>query len=447
MDLTTRRTFIRQTACAALGTSGLISSIWDLRKLSAATLSSTGDYKALVCVFLYGGNDGNNMVVPYDASNYASYAATRRNLAIPQSLLLPLRLESGDGRSFAFHPNLSELQTLFNERKLAVIANVGTLIAPVTKSELLSGGAAVPRNLLSHADQAVQWQTSISGQQSATGWGGRAADLLVALNGNSAISLTISIAGTNMFEVGNTVIPYRISPNGTVPLASAPFKSALQELLVQPHYNLFEQAYADTLLRSIGSNDFLNAAFATVPTLQTSFPSTSLAQQLNMAAKLIGARHYLGMRRQIFFCAIQGYDTHAGQLPAQALLLSELSQALNAFYSATVEMGVDSQVTTFTASDFGRTFRSGGTGSDHAWGNHQLVLGGAVRGGALYGTFPTLEIGGPDDAVDSGRWIPTTSVDEFSATMASWFGVANSDLPIVFPNIRRFATPNLGFLG
>jgi len=446
MNLTTRRTFIRQTACAALGTSGLLSSIWDLRKLSAAVSSSAADYKALVCVFLYGGNDANNMLVPYDASNYASYAAARTNLAIPQSLLLPLSFQSGDGRSFAFHPNLPELQTLFNQRKLAIIANVGTLIAPVTKPELLSGGAAVPPNLLSHSDQAVQWQTSVSGQPSPTGWGGRTADLLNSLNGNSAISLTISIAGTNMFEVGNTVIPYRISPNGTVPLAKPPFKSALQELLVQPHYNLFEQAYADTLLRSIGSNDVLNAAFASVPTLQTSFPATDLAQQLNMAAKLIGARRYLGMQRQIFFCSVQGYDTHGGQLLAQANLLTELSQALNAFYSATVEMGVDSQVTTFTASDFGRTLRSNGTGSDHAWGNHQLVLGGAVRGGALYGMFPTLEIGGPDDAADGGRWIPTTSVDEFSATMAAWFGVANSDLPFVFPNIHRFANPNLGFL-
>jgi uncharacterized protein (DUF1501 family) len=446
MNLTSRRTFIRQTACAALGTSALLSSIWDLRKVSAAVAGSAADYKALVCVFLYGGNDGNNMFVPYDAASYASYAATRRNLAIPQSLLLPLSFESGYDGSFAFHPNLPELQTLFNQRKLAIIANVGTLVAPVTKSELLSGGAVVPPNLFSHADQAVQWQTSVSGQQSPTGWGGRTADLLNSLNGNSAISLTISIAGTNMFEVGNTVIPYRISAKGTVPLARAPFKSPLQELLIQPHYNLFEQAYADTLLRSIGSNDFLNTAFASVPPLQTSFPTTSLAQQLNMVAKLISARHYLGMQRQIFFCAIQGYDTHAGQLPAQALLLTELSQALSAFYSATVEMGIDSQVTTFTASDFGRSFRSDGTGTDHGWGNHQLVLGGAVRGGELYGTFPTLEIGGPDDVVDAGRWIPTTSVDEFSATMAAWFGVTNSDLRIVFPNIHRFASPNLGFL-
>jgi uncharacterized protein (DUF1501 family) len=308
---TSRRTFIRQAACAALGTSGLVNSIWDLRKLSAATVSNVADYKALVCVFLYGGNDGNNMLVPYDAPNYASYAAARRNLAIPQSSLLPLTIQNGDGRSFGFHPSVPELQTLFNQGKLAIITNVGTLVAPVTKTEIQSGGAAVPPNLLSHADQAVQWQTSVSGQPSPTGWGGRTADLLDSLNSNSKISLTISIAGTNMFEVGNTVVPYRISPNGTIPLARAPFKDALEELLTQPHYNLFEQAYADALLRSIGSNDLLTSAFASAPTLQASFPTTALAQQLRMVARLIGARNYLSMQRQIFFCAIQGYDTHA----------------------------------------------------------------------------------------------------------------------------------------
>jgi uncharacterized protein (DUF1501 family) len=443
---TSRRTFIRQAACAALGTSGLLNSIWDLRKVSAATISGFGDYKALVCVFLYGGNDGNNMLVPYDAASYASYAASRKDLAIPYPSLLPLTLQNSDGRSFAFHPSLLELQALFNQGKLTIVTNVGTLVGPITKAQLRAGGAAVPPSLFSHADQAVQWQTSVSGQQSPTGWGGRTADLLNSLNNSSKISLTISFAGTNMFEVGNSVFPYRLSTNGTVGLAKPPFKNALQELLRQPYHNLFQQAYADTLLRSISSNDYLGAALASAPALQTSFPKTDLAQQLQMAAKLIGARQYLSMQRQIFFCAVQGYDTHGAQLPAQANLLTELSEALNAFYSATVEMGVDTQVTTFTASDFGRTFRRDGTGSDHAWGNHQLVLGGAVRGGALYGTFPTLEIGGPDDAEGAGRWIPTTSVDEFSATMASWFGVANSDLATVFPNIGRFANPNLGFL-
>lgn len=447
MKLSSRRTFIRRAACAALGTTGLVGSILDLRKLGAATYSGATDFKALVCVFLYGGNDGNNMLVPYDASSYASYAAARTNLAIPWQSLLPLALQNGSGLRLGFHPSMSELQTLFNQGKLAIVANVGTLVAPVTKADVLAGGAAVPLNLFSHSDQEVQWQTSVSDRQTTTGWGGRAADLLNSLNNNSKVSLTISIGSTNMFEVGNTVFPYRISSRGPVALTRSG-KSALQELLAQPHYNLFEQAYADTVTRSIGTYDLVGAALARGPVLNTSFPATDLGQQLKMVARLVGARSSLGMQRQIFFCPVHGYDTHAGQLPAQSDLLIELSRALNAFYSATVEMGVDAQVTTFTASDFGRTFRSGGSGSDHAWGSHQLVLGGAVRGGMLYGTFPTLALGGPDDmAAGYGRWIPTTSVDEFSATMATWFGVANSDLVTVFPNIGRFANPNLGFLG
>lgn len=446
MHLTTRRSFIRQAACAALGTAGLVNSIWDLRKLSAATVS-TGGYKALVCVFLYGGNDGNNLLVPNDATSYAAYAAGRASLAIPQSSLLALTVQNSGG-SFGFHPSLPELQALFNQGKLAIVANVGTLVAPVTRQQVLSGGAAVPLNLFSHPDQATQWQTSVSDQGSPTGWGGRTAELLASLNSNSKISLTISLAGKNMFEVGNTVTPFSISQNGIIPLVNSNIKDGLQQLLALPHYNLFEQAYADTLTRAIGDNDLLPPAIASGPILHTSFPATDLGQQLKMVAKLIGARTYLGMQRQVFFCAIQGYDTHSAQLRAQATLLTELSQALSAFYSATVEMGVDTQVTTFTASDFGRTFTSDGTGSDHAWGNHQLVLGGGVIGGMLYGTFPTLELGGPDDGPwTRGRWIPTTSVDEFSATMASWFGVADSNLSTVFPNIGRFANPNLGFLG
>ena len=401
----------------------------------------------------YGGNDANNVIIPHDADGYASYAAARGILAIPQDSLLPLTLQNGDGRDFGFHPSLPELQGLFNQGHLGIVANVGTLVAPITRAQYLSGGAAVPPQLFSHADQSVQWQTSVPDQPARTGWGGRMADVLRSLNGNSQVSLSISIAGTNTFEVGNVVLPYSVSSDGSIGLAGFDGSAnanirlqAFRDLLALPHNNLFEKAYSDTVTRAIAENDLLTSALAGLPPLQTAFPTTALAKQLNMVAKLIAARTNLGMRRQIFFCSVGGYDTHGDQLTGQANLLTELSQALNAFYSATIELGVAQDVTAFTASDFGRTFPTNGSGSDHGWGSHQFVLGGAVQGGRLFGTFPTLAVNGPDDT-GQGRWIPTTSVDEFSATLAAWFGVSSSDLPTVLPNIGRFAHPNLGIFG
>jgi uncharacterized protein (DUF1501 family) len=449
---TTRRTFIRQAACAALTTTGILNTILDLRRLSAAPLD-TSDYKALVCLFLYGGNDANNLIVPHDTSGYASYLAARGTLAIPQASLLPLTMLNGDGRDFGFHPNMPELQALFNQGKLGVVANVGTLVAPVTRAQYLAGGAAVPPQLFSHADQSVQWQTSVPDIISKTGWGGRMADMLQSLNAGSQISLNISIAGTNTFEVGNTVLPYILSPNGSVGLtgfdgsANANVRlQAFKDLLALPHNNLFEKAYSDTVSRSIAANELLTSALSGTPAFATVFPVTNLGQQLNMIAKLIAARTNLSMKRQIFFCSVGGYDTHGDQLTGQANLFTELSQGLNAFYAATNELGLAQNVTTFTASDFGRTYPTNGTGSDHGWGSHQLVLGGAVQGGRLIGTFPTLAVNGPDDT-GQGRWIPTTSVDEFSATLATWFGVSASDLSTVLPNIGRFAHPNIGIFG
>ena len=453
MSAFTRRTFIRQAACAALTTSGILNTIFDLRRLSAMTVPNGNDYRALVCLFLYGGNDANNVIIPHDADGYASYAAARGILAIPQASLLPLTLQNGDGRDFGFHPSLPELQGLFNQGHLGIVANVGTLVAPITRAQYLSGRAAVPPQLFSHADQSVQWQTSVPDQPGRTGWGGRMADVLHSLNGNSQISLSISIAGTNTFEVGNLVLPYSVSSDGSIGLAGFDGSAnanirlqAFRDLLALPHNNLFEKGYSDTVTRAITANDLLTAALAGLPPLQTVFPATALANQLHMVAKLIAARTNLGMRRQIFFCSVGGYDTHGDQLTGQANLLTELSQALNAFYSTTVELGVAQDVTAFTASDFGRTFPTNGSGSDHGWGSHQFVLGGAVQGGRLFGTFPTLAVNGPDDT-GQGRWIPTTSVDEFSATLATWFGVSSSDLPTVLPNIGRFAHPNLGIFG
>lgn len=303
----------------------------------------------------------------------------------------------------------------------------------------------MPPELFSHSDQSVQWQTSAPNEVR-TGWGDRPADLLSSMNTNTSVSLTISVAGTNVFEVGNAVIPFQVSPTGSFGLAGFNGTAnanvrlqAFKELLGQPHQNLLEKAYADTVTRSIADNEILLA----VPPLNTAFPNTDLGRQLKMVARFIGGRANLGMQRQIFFCAVSGYDTHAGQLTAQTSLLTELSQTLSSFYSATVELGVDQQVTTFTASDFGRTFRSNGYGSDHGWGNHQFVLGGAVRGGRLYETFPTPAIDGPDDT-GQGRWIPTTSVEEFSATMASWFCRLRSTN--CFPEYRSFCQSKSGVL-
>lgn len=448
----TRRTFIRQSACAALGTSGLLSTIWDLRKLSAAT--ATNDYKALVCLFLYGGNDANNVLIPNDLGAYNTYAAARGNLAIPQQSLIPLSIKVGDGRNYALHPNLPELANLFNQGKLTMITNVGTLVAPTTRDDYINGAAAVPINLFSHEDQAVQWMTSVPDRGDIrTGWGGRAADLVASLNSNSNVSLALSIAGTNTFEVGNTVVPYLISPDGSLGLSGVGGSAndqiridGFKKLLALPHNKLFEAVYSDTMSRSIAENEVLSSALAGVPQLSTQFPDTDLGRQLKMVSKLIAARSNLSMQRQVFFVAVGGYDTHGDQIASQASLLTELSGGMNAFYAATVELGVEQSVTTFTASDFGRTLPTNGSGSDHGWGSHQFVMGGAIRGNRLYGAFPTLAVNGPDDTED-GRWIPTTSVDEFSATIARWFGVAPSDMATVFPNIGRFANPNLGFLG
>jgi uncharacterized protein (DUF1501 family) len=414
----------------------------------------TGDYKALVCLFLYGGNDANNVLIPNDPTYYNTYAAARGNLTIPKANLLPLTLRVGDGRQYGFHPGLPELANLFNQGKLTMVANVGTLVAPTTRSDYVNGTAAVPVNLFSHEDQSVQWMTSVPDRGDIrTGWGGRAADLVASLNGNSKVSLALSIAGTNTFEVGNTVVPYLISPDGSLGLrgiGGGPNDDiriqGFKNLLALPHNKLFEAAYADTMSRSIAENEVLSSALAGVNPLNTVFPDTDLGRQLAMISRLIAARGNLGMQRQIFFCAVGGYDTHGDQLSAQAGLLAELSGGLNAFYSATAELGVEQSVTTFTASDFGRTLPTNGGGSDHGWGSHQFVMGGAVRGNQLYGTFPTLAVNGPDDTED-GRWIPTTSVDEFSATIARWFGVSDSQMSTVFPNIGRFANPNLGFLG
>jgi uncharacterized protein (DUF1501 family) len=454
----TRRQFMWQSACAAVGLSSLASTLFDLRRIAAAAplsygSAAAGDYKALVCVFLYGGNDCNNMLVPFDAADYASYAATRQGLALAQGTLLPINLVSGgDGRQWALHPSMGGLQSLFAQQKMALLANVGPLVAPVTRSDYLNQTAALPPQLFSHSDQTTHWQTSLPDQPPATGWGGRVADLLNALNGAQQISMSISLNGANTFQVGRTVTQFQCSSSGPIPLdryttsTTDASSNALRSLLAASYGNLFQASYRDVFQHAIDNDVLLMNVLAGLPALTTQFPATDLGGQLGMIARLVQARQALGQQRQVFFCATGGFDTHQGQLVPQAQLLGEVSDALAAFYAATVEMQVQQSVTAFTASDFGRTFRSNGNGSDHGWGSHHILVGGAVQGGRIYGRVPTLAIDGPDDTHD-GRWIPTTSVDEYAATLAKWFGVAASDYPTVLPNLGRFSTPDLGFMG
>lgn len=463
-SLLTRRSFLRQAACAALGVGGLTGAMLDLRRIAGATIGNTdilsGDYKALVCVFMYGGNDANNMIVPRDTTNYAAYAAARGVIALPQGSLLGLTPLTSTGVDFGLNGAMPQLQNLFNTRKAAILGNVGSLLAPITKDDY-NARRNVPPSLFSHSDQQTQWQTSIPDVVSRSGWGGRTADLLAALNGSSQVSIAISLAGSNTFQVGNQVIPFSVSPSGTVGLtdynsgsANSNVRSrAIDQLLALSGQspNLFEKQFGATIRGSLDTNNILNGALRLSDPAQggtdftTVFPTTSLGNQLKMVARLIKGRETLNLRRQVFFVSVGGFDTHTNQVAAQATLLSELSQAFDAFYKATLEMAIGDSVTAFTASDFARTFPTNGSGSDHGWGSHHFVVGGAVRGGDIYGRMPTLVVNGPDDT-GQGRWIPTTSVDEYAATLATWFGVNATDLSYALPNIGRFARPNLGFL-
>ncbi len=481
-NILSRRKFIRQAACAALGTGALSAAIGDLRFINAAVAQSAiSDYKAMVCIFLSGGNDSNNLIIPTIQAEYDDYAAIRTDLlAVPLSgvpnVVLPLSSESSDGHEYGLHPACPELATLYHERKLAVLFNTGTLVYPMTRSEYRSGLLARPPQLFSHSDQITQWQTSIPDRPPLTGWGGRCADLLAAVQPGAPISMSVTVAGANTFEVGNIVSQYSVTTSGAINLSnvSGTRLQALTNILALPAPNLQVQAYSDLAEHAIQSGGLLNAAITTTsdpaywtvpfattitsPTGGTPF-SSSLASQLRMVARLIeaGARSAVnggfGMRRQIFFCQVGGFDTHSGQTPgpgqaavgSHANLLAELSQGLFSFQRAMEQLGLSNNVTSFTASDFGRTFPCNGTGSDHGWGGHHLIMGGAVRGRRTYGRFPTLTVNGPDDS-GTGRWIPTTAIDQYFATLASWFGVDNGNLSTVFPNLGRFLTPNLGFV-
>ncbi|OZI20210.1 Tat pathway signal protein [Bordetella genomosp. 9] len=465
---TSRREFVRRVS--ALGAAGVAGAALPLAVRlaaageaaaqaappgTAARSDGSEDYKALVCVFLYGGNDPYNTVVPYDADSYERYFRTRADIALKRDKLdaTVLRGSARDngaaGRAYALAPALAPLTPLFERGALAVQLNVGPMVVPTTKADYIGGRVPMPPKLFSHNDQQSYWQ-GLAPEGAASGWAGRLADLFAAGNGNSTFA-NVTAGGTALLLAGQHVSAYRVSPAGSTPIellqrdtyGSTACTDLLRALLTRPGPHLFQQQIAATLARSIRADTQLRAALEGVD-VRGGF-DTPLGAQLKIVARMIAARRTLGVKRQVFFVSQNGYDNHDGLNGTHPGLLRELGGALADFQQAIAALGIEDRVTTFTASEFGRTLVSNGDGSDHGWGGHHFILGGAVRGGRFYGTQPDWDIKGPG-YVDAGRLLPSTSVEEFGATLGAWFGAGDGALDEVFPHLRNFGSRDVGFL-
>ena len=412
------------------------------------------DYRALVCVFLFGGNDSYNMLVPNTPDEYAQYAAARQNLALLQTDLLPISPASLPGPDFGLHPAMGRIKTLFDGGSAAFVTNVGPLVEPTTKEQYFDGSVTLPPQLFSHNDQQDQWTSLRGNVPSKTGWAGRMADLIRDGVAGQQMATNASLAGANLFQSADDTVAYVMGPSGPIPyigFSTTPGdilneqRLAFLRVVDAPYDSVYERGFAEVQRRAIDAADTVTAAMDAGQPVTTEFPQSQLGRQLETVARLIAARDELQMQRQVFFVATGGFDSHDDQELNQPGLLGGVSDAIAAFHEATVELQIPESVTTFTQSDFGRTLTSNGDGTDHAWGGNQLVVGGAVNGGDLYGSYPLLQIGGPED-VGGGRMIPSTSADQYAATLARWFGIPDMDLEVVAPNLGNFAQRDLGFM-
>jgi uncharacterized protein (DUF1501 family) len=455
-DTASRRAFLQRAS--ALSIAG-VAAPWalNLAAIGEAAAATATDYKALVCVFLYGGNDYGNTLIPYDTARYTLYQGMRPTLAYAQSALAPTVLAPTvalpGGAQYAMAPELAPLLPIFNAGRLGVMLNVGTLVQPTTKDQYTAKSVPLPPKLFSHNDQQSVWQSS-SPEGATSGWGGRMGDLFEAGNGNATFTC-VNVSSNAVYLSGHTAVQYQVSSSGPVALngvksplfGSTACSAALKNLVTAPSAHLFEDEYTRVMSRSLAAGDQLTAALAGGPAITTVFPTgNSLADQLKLVARMISTSSEVGAKRQVFFVSLGGFDNHDGLAGVHPGLLTNVASALTAFYNATVELGVAAKVTAFTASDFGRTL-TGNDGSDHGWGSMHFMLGGAVNGGRFYGTAPVVANNGPDD-VGQGRLLPSTSVDQYAATLGKWFGISDTDLLTVLPNLGNWnaSQRNLGFV-
>jgi uncharacterized protein (DUF1501 family) len=454
-----RRNFLKSLLASSVGLSSTGAALSSLALINSTLMNSAlaqttqrfDDYKALVCIFLHGGNDSFNMLIPTANNDYQTYQSIRQALAYQQNTLQPITPISTMPYELGLPNAMSPLQALFQQGDLAFLANTGPLLQPVTKAQALQDWSILPPQLFSHNDQQKHWQTAWMQQTINTGWAGRMADLL--MDTNNPLSMNLSIDGSNILQTGLNSLPYSLDASGVQAFAALNPDNAWNNSRVEAftqlqgaNNHLLGQGYSEIYQRAQSNINIVSNAIENASATTINYPTNSLAQQLKMVAQLASSQQILGHQREVFFVGLGGFDTHDNQANQHPLLLQRISEALLAFYDDLKARALFDAVTSFTISDFGRTLSSNGDGTDHGWGGHHIIMGGAVKGGDIYGTLPAdLQLNSNDDLED-GRMIPTTSVEQYAATLAKWFGLTSNEITAVFPNLSRFAQTDLGFM-